>query len=182
MSSTYPITVESQSFDHHGGTKSYHLVMIQTSDGRCLVVNRWGKKGAWGELEVKQFDTVPAALKRWDSKEREKTKRGYSPTTIRNKKVANDQSELTKAIGISLVNSIAPADVTFLDPTFDTSGMREPPANRTEDGELRHTKPAETRNAKFDAEELERARLEKAAAAAAAAEQAYEQHENFGRF
>jgi len=135
--STYPIKVHSQSFDHRGGTKSYHLMLIETADNRAVFINRWGKKGQFGELQVKEFADVGAAWKEYERKERDKTRNGYAPEGPPRDTVANVSSELAKTIGLAVFNKMGAKAVKHLDPSFDTTGMREAEPNRLdEDGRL----------------------------------------------
>ena len=44
--------IRSIDLDHEGGTKQYHLIEIIRSDGKAsLGISRWGKTGAWGEMQ-----------------------------------------------------------------------------------------------------------------------------------
>lgn len=135
--STYPIKVHSQTFDHRGGTKSYHLMLIETADGRSVFINRWGKKGQFGELQVKEFDDKIKAWKEYERKERDKTKNGYAPEGPARDADAATSGNLVKAIGLAVFNKMGAKAVRFIDPDFDTTGMREAEPNRLdEDGRL----------------------------------------------
>ncbi|QNH71691.1 hypothetical protein V1VFAS_096 [Rhizobium phage V1VFA-S] len=123
--SVYPIKVHSISLDHRGGTKSYHLMMIQAANGNSVVVYRWGKTGVFGETKIETYDSPVKAQKGWDKKEREKTNNGYSQTGPVVEKTANDASELMAAIGRNMFAKLGASNVKHLDPSFDTSGMRE---------------------------------------------------------
>lgn len=123
--SVYPIKVHTISLDHRGGTKSYHLHMIQAANGNCVFIKRWGKTGVFGECKIETFDSPIKAQKAWDSKERAELNKGYSQTGPVVEKVARDQSELVAAIGRNTFNKLGPAAVKHLDPSFDTTGMRE---------------------------------------------------------
>jgi predicted DNA-binding WGR domain protein len=177
----YPITVESQSFNHKGGTKSYHLMLIKTNDGRAVVINRWGKTGAFGEMEVKEFTSIPEALKRWQAKERDKTRNGYGPIGPTKSVVAAAPAELTKAIGLATFNKMGAKAVKHLDDGWDTAGMRELDEAKSHDGEFKHVNDT-TRKARIDPAELEAERLRMAAAERARQEAAYQENSNFGRF
>jgi predicted DNA-binding WGR domain protein len=123
--SVYPIKMRTISLDHRGGTKSYHLMMIEAANGNCVVVNRWGKTGVFGEMKVETFDSPVKAQKAWDKKEREKTGKGYSQTGSTREAIASEQSELSRTIGLSTFNKMGASAVKHLDPSFDTTGMRE---------------------------------------------------------
>jgi predicted DNA-binding WGR domain protein len=123
--SVYPIKVHSISLDHRGGTKSYHLMMIEAANGNSVVVYRWGKTGVFGEIKIETFDSPIKARKGWEKKEREKTSNGYSQTGPAVEKVAADASELMAAIGRNMFAKLGASNVKHLDPSFDTSGMRE---------------------------------------------------------
>ena len=123
--SIYPIKSRSVSLDHRGGTKSYHLVLIEAANGHCVVVNRWGKTGQFGEMKIEQFDSPVKAQKAWDKKEREKTGKGYSQTGSTRERVANELVELPRVVDAMTFNKMGASNVKWLDPAFDTTGMRE---------------------------------------------------------
>src|SRR6185312_14676913 len=62
---------------HTGGTKEYHLVSIVRKDGRSLVINRWGKTGAWGQMNVSRHGTDYAAQRALQEKQCDKERRDY---------------------------------------------------------------------------------------------------------
>lgn len=173
--SIYPIKSRSISLDHRGGTKSYHLMIIEAANGKCVVINRWGKTGSFGEMKVETFDSPVAAQKAFDKKEREKGRNGYSQTGSTRDTEAADASELVKAIGMATFNKMGAAAVKHLDPNFDTTGMREadPPQYDEETGRKLDT----ARRANLD----EMMRQQKAAEEAAVLE-AYAANDLYGRF
>jgi predicted DNA-binding WGR domain protein len=173
--SVYPIKTRSISLDHQGGTKSYHLHMIEAANGHCVVINRWGKTGAFGEVDIKTFDSPVKANRAFDKKENEKTRKGYSQVGSTRETTAADASELVKAVGMAVFNKMGAAAVKHLDPTFDTTGMREadPPQYDEETGRKLDT----ARRANLD----ELMRQQKAAEEAAVLE-AYAANDLYGRF
>lgn len=171
----YPIKSRALSLDHRGGTKSYHLMLIQANNGKCVVINRWGKTGAFGEMKVKTFDSVPAAEKAFSKKEREKTGKGYSQTGASRETTAADGSELPRSIGLAVFNKMGAAAVKHLDPGFDTSGMREADNPQYDEETGRKIDTAR----KADLAELMAAQK---AAEEETAKQAYADNPIFGRF
>jgi predicted DNA-binding WGR domain protein len=122
---SYPIKVTQQSYDHKGGTKSYHFTMIEAADGRCVVVFRYGKKGQFGQLITATFETAKAAWKHYEAKENEKQKGGYTPIGTQSTKVAGNPTELPTTVGIALFNKIGGKAVNHIDTGYDTSKMRQ---------------------------------------------------------
>ncbi|WP_342234673.1 WGR domain-containing protein [Inquilinus sp. OTU3971] len=50
-------TVKKISMPHNGGTKEYHILsVVDETAGRGVVITRWGKAGAWGQCEAKNFE------------------------------------------------------------------------------------------------------------------------------
>nr|AJW30269.1 hypothetical protein pLM21S1_p151 [Sinorhizobium sp. LM21] len=123
--SIYPIKSRTITLDHRGGTKSYHLVLIEAANGNCVVINRWGKTGAFGEMKVETFDSPIKAQKAWDKKEREKTGKGYAQKGGTRERSVAETSELPKIVDAMTFNKMGASAVKHLDPFFDTSGMRE---------------------------------------------------------
>jgi len=122
--STYPITVLSQHFNHQGGTKSYHVSLISTNDGRYVVVNRWGRTGELGQLKAEIHQTKSQAETAFNTKVKEKTRGGYRFNNELVKDAANAQ-ELVKIIGLGVFNKMGAAAISHLDPAIDTSRMRQ---------------------------------------------------------
>lgn len=172
--SVYPIKVSSISLDHKNGTKSYHLMVVETADGTALFINRWGKTGQFGELQVKTC-TKAEAWKAFEAKEREKTRGGYGAKGAMRVQEAVTGTDLPKAMTLAVFNKVGAKAINFIDPGFNTSGMRELDDPRTdEDGRVVNDT---TRKADIAAQ-LEAQRLEEAAAAA----QSYASNPNYGRF
>lgn len=133
--SAYPMQVRSVSMDHTGGTKSYHLLLVTTADGRSLFVSRWGKTGAFGEMKPETFPTSAGGEKAWDKKERQKASGGYRQHGAVRVEAVNDAGDLRRAIGIGVWGKVGAAALKHLDPSLDTSGMREAdPVRVNEDG------------------------------------------------
>lgn len=173
--SVYPIKTRSISMDHRGGTKSYHLMIVEAANGHSVFISRWGKTGAFGEVKVETFDSPKKAQQAWDRKEREKVKNGYGQTAPARESRADKQDELIKAIGLTIFNKMGAKAVLHLDPTFDTTGMREadPPQYDEETGRKLDT----ARKA-----DLEEAMKQQRLMEAAAAEEAYRNNPIYGRF
>ncbi len=173
--SVYPITSKTISYNHQGGTKSYHLHLIQAANGNCVVINRWGKTGSVGEMKIATFDSPIKAQRAFDKKETEKGRNGYRQVGPARETSAKDASELVKAVGNVYFNKIGASAVRHLDPDFDTTGMRENDDPRW-DEEGRAIDSA--RRAQIDnelQEEMKRAEAQKVASA-------YASNDLYGRF
>lgn len=121
---SYPIKVHQQSLDHHNGTKSYHLVVIEAADGKSLFINRWGKKGQFGQFQVRHHPDAKSAWKNFEKWEVERAKKGYSPAAAARIEEARTPAELSKAVGIGLFNKMGAEAVNHIDPGYDTTGMQ----------------------------------------------------------
>ncbi|MGV1754804.1 WGR domain-containing protein [Agrobacterium sp. CG674] len=173
---SYPIKVYSQSYDHANGTKSYHLMMIEASNGHCVFINRWGKKGTFGEMQVQTFATPKAAWKAYEKKETAKTRSGYAPLGSQRTNEATDAKTLGAAIGMVVLNKMGASNIKHLDPDYNTAGMREvdPPRTDEETGKL----VGDTSRKADIAAQLEAEREERRKEAA----MAYDDNEEFGIF
>jgi predicted DNA-binding WGR domain protein len=171
----YPIKSRTISLDHQAGTKSYHLHLIEAANGHCVVINRWGKTGAFGEMKVETYDSPIAARKAIDKKENEKTRKGYRQVGAARETSAEDVSELVKAIGMAPFNKMGATAVEWLDPDFDTSGMREADGPQYDEETGRKLDTARKAN-------IEEARAEARRREVETAQQAYAENELYGRF
>lgn len=175
-SGMYPITVERQTFTHKNGTKSYHLMIVRNATGHAVFINRWGKIGQFGDLQVTPYNSHEAASQAWDRKEREKTRGGYGATAATIETIAETPAQLPAAISLAVFAKMGPDAVKHLDPSYDTSSMREiDPPRLDEDGKL--TGIDTTRKADISealAAEKERQRIED--------ENAYKDNPLFGLF
>lgn len=120
----YPVNSRSISTDHQGGTKSYHFLLIQSAAGPSIVVFRWGRKGQFGEVDVKLFADHASAEKAFDAKFKDKTRKGYRPTGPAKIDSAEDLAGLKKLIGPALWVKIGKEGLLHLDPAIDVTGMR----------------------------------------------------------
>lgn len=72
----FPVTVSHIHMPHSAGTKEYSQLLIERSDGRACLIQRWGKVGAYGE--TKELINEGHSFRReFDAKSREKNARGY---------------------------------------------------------------------------------------------------------
>lgn len=172
---SYPIKVTQQSFDHRGGTKSYHFTLIEAANGKSVVVFRYGKKGQFGQVITEIYETAKAAWKAYEKKEGEKIKNGYQPIGSQTTKVANNSSVFASTVGLALFNKMGGKAVNHLDIGFDTSKMRQEvdPATLDENGR----KVGDT-SRKADVRELLEQQREEAERAA----RAYDDNEEYGIF
>jgi predicted DNA-binding WGR domain protein len=172
--SAYPMTIRTLSM--HQATKSYHLTLVTTADGKSLFIRRWGKKGAFGEVKPEPYSTVKDGERAWDKLDRAKTGGGYRPEGLPRNETANDAAELRSKLGLPVYNKIGKDAINHLDPSIDTSGMREAEPPRVgEDGKL--TGEDKPRTVDLSAQIA----AQKAADEAEAAK-VLKRHPNFGRF
>ena len=174
MSSPYPMKVTSETLEHGGGTKAYHIYSVQTADGPTLVIYRWGKVGAFGEIKTEQHPHAAAARDAMEKKRRSKESNGYREKAFTPEKKVEDVAALRGALGLALFEKIGKTNLNFLDPDIDTSRMRDvdPPSYDEDGNKLDNARKADL--SRQLAAEAERKRKEVAATLAA--------HPDFGRF
>ena len=140
--SVYPMEVVKTSLAHKGGTKDYFLTLVVNATGQALLIKRWGAKGAIGQIKVEKYPDQ-ASGERAYSKEltlRQSGSKGYQITDSKVLKI-EDASALSMVIGRTVFPKVGPANVKHIDPSYDTSGMREPESNRDEDGNFVGNQP-----------------------------------------
>ena len=139
----YPIRVKKQSgrADSSSGGKDYHLVLISCANGRSLFVTRFGRKGTWGVgFHVEKSDSLAAAKRSYDRKWAEKLGKAYDEIIIDTEVPCKDEAELRRAIGIQYWSKIGKANLEWLIPGIDASGVREetPVAIENEEGRFEY--------------------------------------------
>jgi len=170
------MTYEQINMEHSGGTKAYTLILVRTADGKSLFINKWGKVGAFGELQATPFPTIDAGRKAFDKKERSKTSGGYRQKGPGREVTVENAEQLKNAFGLGIWSKVGGSNIQHLDPSINVTGMREAdPARFDENGNFTGDKP---RKAEIDPAEVEAEKARKLA----------EQQEklraipNFGRF
>ena len=89
MSDCYPGKLQRWSFDHKGGTKSYHITQVLMANGNSAVFYRYGKKDAPGQASVDLFVGEDDAIadfspnKAVDKKIRDKEAGGYQQVAFK---------------------------------------------------------------------------------------------------
>jgi predicted DNA-binding WGR domain protein len=118
------IQVRKVSLRHRGGTKEYHLLcVVNDSIGHGIVVNRWGKTGAWGQMKTER-DDGKKSFNSFLAKLQEKEARGYS--IYKDEANSYDTNEAAKsAIGMAYWPQLGAANILHVMPGIDTSGVRE---------------------------------------------------------
>lgn len=179
----YPITVESVSLDHKGGTKSYHLKLVHSKSGNSLVIYRWGKTGEFGSVKVEKFVFAEEASKAFEKKMTEKMRKGYAVNSKHDPapKTADDFADLRKLVGSPVMSKLQADELKHIDPDADTKGMREREDPRfTEDGKW--DADAADRRAREKQAEIRKAQEEAKRKEEQEAQQAYANDPNFGAF
>jgi len=122
--SMYPVAVEFHTAKHAGGTKEYHMVLIRTNDGRGMVINRWGRLMAAGQMSVEKGDFVDVR-RAFDKKYKDKYEGEYRQGYSSRSKIANSLDELRQTLGF-LWAKLGKDNATWLAPGVDVSDVREP--------------------------------------------------------
>ncbi|MER9176288.1 WGR domain-containing protein [Mesorhizobium sp. M0955] len=135
--SSYPIKASRVSLDHHGGTKSYHIILVETADGLGLLVKRWGKTGQFGDMKSESYATYREAEKAFERVFNEKTRKGYAVTGKTVEATANDQHELPGLFGRLVWAKLDAGAIQHICPLMDVADRRQPdPPAFDEDGEF----------------------------------------------
>lgn len=123
--------VSSRSLQHRSGTKEYHLLAIENkANDRGIIIMRWGKTNAWGQLKVEQGTRSDIQLI-WEAKTREKEKGGYEQTKNKSTEVGI-ASDIPKLIGPQYYKNIGAANLEYLDEALDTTGVKDPQSHNWE--------------------------------------------------
>lgn len=132
----FPITIERESFQHRQGSKAYHAFVASNVDGKSVVIYRYGKINAFGQLQIKKFDTLASALSEMNGKIRSKTGgRGYESAKGREHFTATTPDQFRSIVGPQLFAKFGADNLLHLSPDFDTSKVSDPPpAIYDEDG------------------------------------------------
>ncbi len=181
--SAYPVRVESISLDHRGGTKSYHATKVTAQGGNSLVILRFGKTGAFGQVKVDMHDLASRADKAFEKKIDEKMKKGYAVDPKHDPKPqdASDFEELRRLIGRATIGKLGPNHLSHIDPSLDTTGVREAELPRyDENGHL--DKETQAEKARRLEEEKRKAREELKRREEEEFKTAYADNPNFGAF
>lgn len=132
--SAYPIVVRKITMKHRTHEKDYHQVLIVTQDKRCIVINRWGKRGQKGQLEQTRYPEPKSAVAAFDGKRRTKNKDGYVYEPSVDKSVeCNDEAEFRKVLGLLYWGEMK-SNLEWLVPGIDTTGSKDPDLPQWEEG------------------------------------------------
>lgn len=147
------IFIRKVSMRHRSGTKEYHLLLVKNSaNGRGILVNRWGKAGAWGQMKTEK-NTEANSANSFTSKVNEKEARGYNIYADKIEEAANVE-EAKSIIGMTYWPQLGAANLEHVFPGVDTYGVREakPAAwKETQDGKWeRDDKPEHSMPSKED--------------------------------
>lgn len=132
-----------------GSNKDYRTVLIQNNKtNRAIIIFRWGKAGAWGQMKVERFDRVSEAVAAVRTKISEKQNKGYRHvgigTTVNN---LDSEDQFKHVLGPQYWAQIGADNLKFICPEVDATGSRERPNPDWElgaDGKW-HAKPPPTR-------------------------------------
>lgn len=124
--SVFPIAIRKKSMLHQQGTKEYHQVLVVTGDNRGMLMQRWGKKGAWGQMSTEVFRDVGQATAAFENKDREKRsgRSGYRHDPARDTIVeCNDEAEFRAKLGRQYFFQAGANNLDFIVPGIDTTGV-----------------------------------------------------------
>lgn len=174
--SVYPMTIYTESMDHKGGTKSYHFMIIANAQGKSVLVNRWGKTGAFGQFQVQTFEKFSEATAAKSKKRADRRNNGYQIGNVDKQDQIFDADGLRKFLGHGYGPQFGPDNLLHLDPEYDVTGVRGAKVDYDADG-----------NKIDNAKRVDRAAIEEAQRREREEQQAREQvqysaNPNFGLF
>jgi len=133
---TYPVNITRVSLNHRGGTKSYHVYLVETAGGQAVFISRWGKTGQFGDLKV-EIGTPKKMASAYDSKLRQKRNGGYEAAAPQRVDAAGDWSGVVSILTPALVAKMGKEAIEAIDPAIDTSSIPSArPARLDEEGRL----------------------------------------------
>jgi predicted DNA-binding WGR domain protein len=103
----FPITIDKLSLRHRSGTKEYHLVLVSNAKGHGLLIKRWGKAGAWGQLQMALYKSATATQAAFDKMRATKESRGYSIEVGHQHTESTDLAGFQKNLGAQYMPEIA---------------------------------------------------------------------------
>lgn len=122
----FPMKITKTSARHRGRTKDYHLVLITTSDGRSMVVIRFGKKDQWGQMKVHLFNSIADGESFFSNKRDEKMGGEYTlPITPISVVEVPALDNLQKYLS-AYWPKLGATNIEWLVPGADTKGVRDP--------------------------------------------------------
>lgn len=176
---SYPMTVSKGTYDHVGGAKSYQLILVTTSAKKAIIIRRWGKTGRLNNMKVETYPTIEAASHALLKMKDERRSKGYKIQPGGAPKICADQTDLSRAIGITIFSSIGTQNLLHLDPNANVAGLREPDMTIDENGTpLGH----QARIDKNFAESIKQAELDEKARKRAEEEAIYGNNPLYGAF
>src|SRR5690606_35141701 len=115
--------------------------LIATADNKSVLIKRWGRKDAFGDLKFELYNDVGSGEIALEKILRDKQRNGYMPNTS-DSKTAHDLAELIKIVGRPTWAKMNPATLKHIDPSLNTSGVREAdPVRFYESGEFADPAP-----------------------------------------
>lgn len=121
--SSYNVT--RRTLRHRQGSKEYHFLAIDNvNSGESLLVLRWGKTNAWGQMQV-HVGTKAAMLHLLNTKTREKEKGGYNQIN-NNTSAADDVTAVKKLATVAYWSKLGADNIKKVMPEADTTGVVDP--------------------------------------------------------
>lgn len=124
MSSAYPMHVDVTT--HKNGNKSFKIYLIRTGDERGAVLKKWGKSGAFGDIETLNFDTYEKACEAVIGVEDGLGSSKFSIASQKSHSV-NSIADLRDALSVPVFARFGKTQLQILDPEADVGalGLRE---------------------------------------------------------
>ena len=119
-------------YEHKGGTKDYDILFIKSplsevkEEGAYVIVRRWGKVGAVGQIKVETYDNKWRAEKMYDDYRAARTSKDYFSED------GEIRSVMTPA---EITDSLPPSSVSKLEAFFNRAGSYKEVAEKVDENE-----------------------------------------------
>lgn len=130
--SEFPVFYSKSAYEHKGGTKEYHLMLLRNKQDRCIMIRRWGRVGRAVNVKVDTADVRTSGY--YSNADAERRHRGY---LLKNRieGEASDLQELINAITVPVWTKLGFEAVKIICPSVDVSRLKPArPPEYDEDG------------------------------------------------
>ncbi|MBX4911388.1 WGR domain-containing protein [Rhizobium bangladeshense] len=179
---SYPIDFAQIALVYSDGNRSnkfYNATLLVAPTGMAILIRRWGKAGAPGEMKIERFAIQKKAETEFEKLVQSKIGKGYETKSNDIKQIA-DESSLRVTLGPAVWPRIPGPDLQHILPSMDVTGRpKELNAPRfSEEGKYL----GEPAPRVYSQAEIRAAREAEKAAEQAEAVKTYSSNPHFGRF
>jgi predicted DNA-binding WGR domain protein len=162
--------------------KFYELMLVRNAAGKCTLIKRYGKKGAFGELKIASYPNQARAEAEFEKVFKEKTspRKGYSVVKSEKTRTVHGEPSARMAFGPALWPKLPPEFFANLDLTDVDVSRRRPLAEPRFDEDVKFVGDPAPRT--VSRQTIEERLAEEAAIEQKKAMLEYEANPDFGAF